>query len=225
MGGRRQAVRGATVDVVHNWSDGDSIRPTPIEGHRLRAEWGWQDRFVVLYSGNLGLAHEFETVLDAAELLRDHPRVLFAFVGSGPRRGEVEAGVAARKLANVEMRPHVERESLGESLTAGDVHLITLRERMPGLLVPSKIYGILAAGRPTIYVGPREGEIPAILDGGACGACVRSGDARALAEAILAYDGDPDRCEREGGRARATFEERFARPGALERLRSVIEAR
>ncbi len=197
--------------VVHNWADGDTIRPRPLAGNELRREWGWDGSFVVLYSGNMGLAHEFDTVLDAAGLLADEPDVRFAFVGGGPRRGAVEQEVRRSGLSNVEFRPYVARERLGESLTAGDLHLVTLRPAAVGLLVPSKIYGILAAGRPTLYVGPPVGEVAEIVRGGQCGVCVDVGDARRLAAAVRAYRDDPGRARHEGGRARRLFEERFTR--------------
>lgn len=211
------------VDVVHNWADGETIRPRPIAGHPLRADWGWNDRFVVLYSGNMGLAHEFETLLAVADRLRDDPSILFSFVGGGPRRAEVEREAKRLGLPNVEFRPYAPRSQLDQSLTAGDVHLVTLRERMPGLLVPSKIYGILAAGRPTLYVGPPTGEIAEILREGRCGTLVPSGDAEALLDAIRSYRSEPGRAEREGERARELFDARFARPIALRSFEDLIE--
>jgi len=224
MARRLEEASGKPVEVVHNWADGNAIRPAALDSHALRTEWNWGDRFVVLYSGNLGLAHEFDTVLGAADLLRSDPRVLFAFVGSGPRRREVEEAVARLELPNVEFRPHVVRARLGQCLTAGNLHLITLRERMPGLLVPSKIYGILAAGRPTIYVGPEDGEIAEILRRGGCGSRVGNGDARGLADLVLDYAADEARSTHEGKRARESFEERFDTQRTLGALRAVIES-
>jgi len=218
----RLRARGARrVDVIENWADEETIAGRGIEAHPLRREWGWEGRFVVLYSGNLGLAHEFETVLDAAERLKDRREILFGFVGVGPRLAAVEAEVARRGLSNVEFRPQVARSALGDSLTAGDVHLVTLRPRMPGLLVPSKIYGILAAARPTIYVGPDEGGVAEIVNRGRCGSIVANGNTDGLVETILAYSGDPERCRREGAAGRTLFEREYARRhgvGAFVRL-------
>jgi glycosyltransferase involved in cell wall biosynthesis len=224
MARRLRAAGAPNVTVVHNWADGDAIRPCPTEGHALRDEWRWRDRFVVLYSGNLGMVHEFDTVLGAAELLRDEERVLFAFVGDGPRRAYVEREVGRRGLGNVEFRPHVARDALGQSLTAGDAHLVTLRESVAGLVVPSKIYGILAAGRPTLYVGPEQGEVDAILRDGDCGVRVGVGDSVALADEIRRYLRDEARRSDEGRRARKMFEGRFRREQALEAHRRTLEA-
>jgi glycosyltransferase involved in cell wall biosynthesis len=212
------------VAVVHNWADGGAIRPCPRAGHALRQAWGWADRFVVLYSGNLGLTHEFDTALDAADALREEERVLFAFVGDGPRRPYVEREVARRGLTNVTFRPHVDRGELGQSLTAGDVHLVTLRDAVAGLVVPSKIYGVLAAGRPTLYVGPEQGEIGEIVRGGRCGIRVAIGDHRGLAQALRAYLHDEQRRCDDGRRARELFERRFTKERMLEAHRNVIES-
>lgn len=224
MAGRLEAAGATGVEVVHNWADGEAIRPRPALAHPLRRRWGLEQRFVVLYSGNMGLAHEFDTLLGAAELLRQDPHVLFLFIGTGPRRAAVEAAVRSRSLPNVQFRPFAERRDLAESLTAGDVHLLTLRESVAGLLVPSKIYGILAAGRPCLYVGPADGEVAEILRLGGCGVRIAVGDAAGLAQAALDYAADPERLEQEGRRARHLFDERFAKPRALAALRTLIES-
>jgi len=212
------------VETVHNWADGDAIRPRSIVAHPLREAWGWSNRFVVLYSGNLGLAHDFDTILDAAELLRENPDVLLAFVGSGPQAPGVEQEARRRGLTNVEFRPWMALEQLGLSLTAGDVHVVTLRSELAGLLVPSKIYGILAAGRPTIFVGPRTSEVAEILNEGQCGVSIAPGEARAFADAVLAYANDTERRVEHGRRARDQFDRAFDRVRAVGRLTDVIES-
>jgi glycosyltransferase involved in cell wall biosynthesis len=212
------------VTVVHNWADGEAIRPRPVEGHELRRAWNWEDRFVVLYSGNMGLVHEFSTVLDAADRLREEERVRFAFVGDGPRRAWLETEVGRRRLGNVEFRPRVPRERLGQGLTAGDVHLVSMIDGIAGLVVPSKIYGILAAGRPTLYVGPPVGEVAAILREGGCGTHVAIDDGPALAAAVRGYLHDADRRIEEGRRARELFEARFTKRRGLEAHRRALES-
>jgi glycosyltransferase involved in cell wall biosynthesis len=222
MADRLRALGATRVAVIHNWADDASMELGAADENVLRKEWGWSDRFVVLYSGNLGLAHEFETVLDAAEALQDRPDVLFAFVGGGPRRAAAEAEVARRGLSNVEFRPYVPRERLGLSLPAGDVHLVTLRPNMPGLLVPSKIYGILAAARPTIYVGPAAGGVYDIVSAGSCGTVLVNGDAAGLAGAVRSYADDPDRRRAQGSAARKLFEERYAKRHGVAAFTSLL---
>lgn len=216
-GGARGAV------VIANWADGDSIRPRSPEGHPDRERRGWSGRFVVLYSGNMGLAHEFETLLEAASAFAGDPEIRFAFVGDGPRRREIEEGCRRRGLENVEFHPYAPRSALGDSLTAGDLHVVTLRPRMQGLLVPSKIYGILAAGRPTIYIGPAAGEVHDVVAAG-CGRSLRNGDADGVVRAIDAYRRDRALAATDGSFARRLFEERYAREKGLAAFIELIES-
>ncbi|MGZ4778979.1 MAG: glycosyltransferase family 4 protein [Thermoanaerobaculia bacterium] len=223
MAERLRQLGAERVEVVHNWADESAIVPVTALDRPSRVEWGWTRRFVVLYSGNLGLAHEFETVVASAKkLAATMPNVLFAFIGVGPRLAE--AREATRDAANVVFQDYVERARLGDTLAAADVHLVTLRPDMVGLLVPSKIYGILAAGRPTIYVGPPEGEIHDILREGRCGTSVRNGDVDGLIAAVREYACNPIRRDEEGTNARRLFESRFTRAKSLRALQAIVEA-
>jgi colanic acid biosynthesis glycosyl transferase WcaI len=210
------------LEVIHNWADEETVFPRPIAGHSLRQQWGWAGRFVVLYSGNLGLAHEFETVLNAARVLAETvPNVLFAFIGSGPRTKEVQN--ASRGFPNVQFQDLVPRSKLSETLTAADIHLITLRPQMAGVVVPSKIYGILAAGRPAIYVGPLEGEIYEIINQGLCGTAISNDDVMGLVDAIAAYADDSNKTAREGQNGRRLFESRFTKRAGTEAFLRLVE--
>jgi glycosyltransferase involved in cell wall biosynthesis len=220
---RRLTAAGARrVVVIHDWADGGAIRPRPVAGHPLRRAWGWEGSFVILYSGVMGLAHEFGTVLAAAERLQDRTELRFVFIAAGARRDEVEREARQRGLRNVEFRPLVPREAIGDSLTAPDLHLVTLRDEVAGMLVPAKIYGILAAGRPCLYVGPAGCEVARILDEGRCGVRVAAGDDAGLVAAIRQYLGDEPRRVAEGERARRLFDERFDRPRAMTAFRQLL---
>jgi glycosyltransferase involved in cell wall biosynthesis len=224
---RLRAAGAGRLVTIHNWADGEAIRSGAERAEARRKEMGWEGRFVLLYSGNLGLAHEFDTILDAAEMLRGHPAVSFAFIGGGPCMDEIQRAVRQRSLSNVSIRPYVERRLLGESLTSGDVHLITLRPAMPGLLVPCKLYGVLAAGRPTIYIGPAAGEVFDIITDAQCGVRIPNGDPEALVQAILHYERDEEARKRAGWRARRLFEDRFTMShglGAFVRLLESLRA-
>lgn len=217
MAGRFSMAGARNVAVVHNWADGDAIRPMKAEESRISAEREWTGKFVVLYSGNLGLAHEFDTLLAAAEALREEG-VLVAFCGGGPRRAEVEAEAKRRSLTNVEFHPSVCREELGDLLAAGQLHAVTMRPRMAGLLVPSKVYGILAAGRPILYVGPAEGEIHDMISREDVGSSVRGGDVIRLVAEIRRFRDEPAERARAGKRARDLFDAKFTRSGQTGKL-------
>ena len=214
MAARLTALGARNAVAVHNWADGEAIRPAAPAS---------RDRLVVLYSGNLGLAHEFGTLLSAAEKLRKDA-VTFVFQGGGPRLAEVKEEAARCGLLNVEFRPAAPRERLGESLAEGDVHVVTLRPGMPGLLVPSKIYGILAAGRPVLYVGPFEGEVFDIISRAECGDCVAPGDVAGAVAALRRWVDDAPARREAGMAGRVLFERSFTRAGQCGRLAALLEA-
>lgn len=206
---------GARVEVIENWADGSLVRPIARAANRLRAEWGLGDRFVVGYSGNMGRAHEFVTILEACERLRSEPGIVFLFVGSGHQRGWLESEALRRSLGNVVFRPYQPRAALAESLCAADAHLVSLKPALEGLIVPSKFYAIAAAARPTLFIGDPDGEIARVVAGEGCGRTLASGDGAGLAAAIRALRDRPQECAQMGERARAAFERRFDAPLAL----------
>jgi len=161
-------------------------------------------------------------MLDAAAAIRNDDRVRFLIVGRGPRLAEVEAGAARRRLPNMIFKPHQDRASLAESLGAADVHLSVLQPRFEGLVHPSKLYGIMAAGRPTLFVGDSKGETGAILEQAGAGLSVESGNAAALVSAIERLRDDPELCSRMGAAARRAFDDLYAMPIALEKWRELL---
>lgn len=218
-----EAVPGSgPVRVVHNWADGTQIAPMAAHSSPLRESWGLKDKFVVAYSGNMGRAHEFATLLGAAQMLRDHARIAFLFVGGGHHRQTLEDDFSARNLSNVAFHPYQPQDKLGASLGAGDVHLITLVPAMEGVIVPSKVYGILAAGRPSLNVGDPRGEVAAILASAKAGFTVPPGDSALLAQRILELSTSPALCAELGANARAAFDERYSERIAFERWRQVL---
>jgi len=172
------------ITVIPNWADGEAIRPVAAEDNPLRREWGLDSKFVVGYSGNLGRAHEFETILGAAERLPDEPGIVFLFIGDGAQMARVRDAAAERGLSNIVFQPYQPRERLNMSLGAADVHLVVLRPELEGLIVPSKAYGSLAAGRQIIFVGDAEGEIARMLRTASAGRDCPIGDPSRLAAII-----------------------------------------
>jgi glycosyltransferase involved in cell wall biosynthesis len=211
--GRDRAER---IDLIHNWADGEKIRPLG-SGQRnpFAEEHGLAGRFVVLFSGNLGRVNDFDTPLEAARLLKGREEILFVFVGEGTKAGEVADFVSRHGLRNVRLLPYQPRENLLYSLAAGRAHLVTLAPGLAGLSVPSKTYGILAAGRPVLFVGDTQSDIARLVAEHGCGAVAATGDAAGLAHTIAAWADDPSETERMGRIARTLFESRFDRPHAV----------
>ena len=208
------------ISTIHDWADGSVVRP--LDGPSvLRAERGWDERFVVMHSGNVGLSQSLESLVEAADLLRDQTDVVFAIVGEGAAKGTLQAEVRRRRLDNVEFLPTQPYETLTDSLGAADVHVVGLRRGLAGYIVPSKVYGILAAGRPYVAAVEAGAEPALIAEGHACGIRVEPDEPAALAGGILRMR-ESD-LEEMGRNARKAFEERFDRPRASEAYRRVLE--
>ncbi|MDH3414012.1 MAG: glycosyltransferase family 4 protein [Gammaproteobacteria bacterium] len=210
------------ITIIHNWCDGQTIRPLSRSRNTLRKSWRLGDAFVVMYSGNLGRAHEFKEIVQAARMLKQRSDIIFLIVGDGVKRSWLEAEIIRRGLRNIRLEGYQPRERLGESLSAGDVHLVSLRPELEGLIVPSKFYGVAAAGRPTLFIGSSEGEIARILEQAKCGLTVSPGDGEALSKKIVDLAADPDGRKAMGRAARKVFEQRFDRPIALAAWRDVL---
>ena len=213
--------RGASsrsLRVIANWADDLEIKPAPPARAALRERHDLQDVFIVGYSGNLGRAHEYDTILEAADLLRGEKGLRFLQIGGGVCVAEMRKKLRARGLEGMFLfLPHQPRGELGDSLTAPDAHWLSLRPELEGLIVPSKFYGIAAAGRPVIAIVSEAGEIARILRREYCGVVIAPGAAVQLADAILRLKADPELCERMGANARRLIDDRYSKWMALEK--------
>jgi colanic acid biosynthesis glycosyl transferase WcaI len=232
-------VNSSRIRVIPNWADGDLIRPVERSTNALRRQWDLGDAFTVGYAGNLGRAHESETIVEAVaatqaeqtpgELAASTQAVRWVFIGGGAQFEALKTEVARRKLKNVLFQGYQPREHLAESLSVADVHLVSLRPELEGLIVPSKFYGITAAGRPTIFIGDKDGEIPRLLKEYECGFAVAQGDAVGLVRVLRELADDAALLRTLGENARRAFVEEFDKPIAVARwdkaLREIPEAR
>lgn len=182
----------SAIEVIPNWGHGGNSELGMRNAESFRTEHGLNGKFVVMYSGNLGLAHPFEAMLDAAERLRStHSQVLFLFVGNGPRLPWVREQVAQRKLENVRFLPFQPREKLAQSLAAADLHLASMLHELCGLVVPSKVYGVMSAGRPCVFLGPEESEVAQFILQNGCGSVLAKATGARLASCLAQWAGDP----------------------------------
>lgn len=206
----REGALAAGIRVIPNWADMEAIRPVAAADNPLRSAWGLADKVVVCYSGNMGRVHEFDTILAAAQrLASEAASIAFVFIGGGAQHGTIEDAVRGRRLTNVQLRPYQERAELSCSLGIGDVHLVAQRPEVEGYVFPSKLYGILAAGRPLVFIGGRGGEIGALVEREGIGVAVQQGDAAGLAAQLLRLAGDAPLRKSMGARARALLCERY----------------
>jgi glycosyltransferase involved in cell wall biosynthesis len=188
---QRMVARGIPAEKIHlipNWAP--PIAPCDKFNNPFRRQQGLEGDFVVAYSGNMGLAHDFDTILAVAESLRGR-HIVFLMIGDGPRRAEIQRAANSRGLDNMRFLPSQLPDKLSESLSAADAHLVTMRTPLCGLVVPSKFYGVLAAGRPCLFVGPKESEVALSLTELDAGMVIDPENPSALAAAILDWAMDP----------------------------------
>jgi len=195
------------VTVVTDWADCGQIRP--IEDGPFSAEF--DGKFVVMYSGNLGLSQQLEVVLEAADRLRDDQRIVFALIGEGARKAVLQEQASSMRLPNVRFFPYSPKSRLAESLSAGDLHLIALRRGLSGCMVPSKVYGIMAAGRPFIAIMEETAEVARLARQHSVGLVATPADGANLARVVKQAADDRATVRMMGQRARRLAEERFDR--------------
>jgi colanic acid biosynthesis glycosyl transferase WcaI len=191
----------ARTVVIPDWADCAAIVPGPKRNPFSLAH-GLADTFVVMHSGNIGLSQGLEMVVQAAAHLREFPDIQFVFVGEGAKKPDLEAAVRAMGLQNVRFLPYQPQERLAESFAAADVFIVSLKQGLAGYIVPSKLYGILAAGRPYVAAVEETCEVAAITQQYDCGLLAKPGDAAGLAQQLLTLYRDGELAHRLGARAR-----------------------
>lgn len=211
-----RAIPERKLHVAENWADGNSVFPI------ARSPEG---PLVLLYSGNLGLSHDVDTILFAIEALKNDVRFQFRFVGGGPRQKQIQDFCLNRDVQNVSFLSYCPREQLSESLSEADIGLVTQRPTCAGSVVPSKVYGLMAAGRPLLYVGPRNTTMPFwIIERFQCGWLVDCGDGPGLVALLNTLHERRDLVRSAGLRAREAFLSHYDMPQSVARICSLIGA-
>jgi hypothetical protein len=222
-----KGVSAGRVTTVPVWGAApEASAGTVTTGEALHTRLGLEAATVVMYSGNAGIVHEFGPILEAMRLMRDERDVHFVFAGGGPRRAEIEAYARDHALRNFTYIDYVPREDLAGMLAAADVHLISLRSAFAGISVPGKLYGIMAAGRPALFVGPAACETADTIRLADCGEIVDPaiGDpASRVAAAIRAWRANPEAARAAGARGLVAYTARYQRGPNCAAFARVIE--
>ena len=215
------------VAVIHNWADCSEIAPKP-KRNSFSLEHGLVDEFVVMHSGNMGLSQGLERVLEAAVRLREFSDIEVMFIGDGVLRPLLEERVRSTRLDNVRFLPYQPKERLAESFASADVFIVSLKQGLAGYIVPSKLYGILAAGRPYVAAVEKESEVATITTQYDCGLLAEPENPDDIADKILTLYRDPLLCRRLAVNARKAALH-FDRPRQVRAyyslFRELVEAR
>jgi colanic acid biosynthesis glycosyl transferase WcaI len=178
------------IAVIPNWTDTSDLEPRPRASDWAR-EHGLVDKFVVMHSGNIGHAQDLDTLIRSATFLRDLDRLRIVLIGGGARRDELKALAKVLETENVLFMGYQPREVLADSLSAADVHVVGLARGLSGYVVPSRLYGILAAGRPVLASAEADSETARAIAAVGCGVVVPPGRPELLAREIRrAYGGE-----------------------------------
>ena len=208
----RAAQQAAKVRVIPNFVDTEHIRPEPPD-NGYRAEYELVGRSVVMYAGNVGLSQSLDLVILAARAFRDtRPEVMFVINGGGAARPELEQ--QAGDLPNVRFVDMQPLERLPEVLAAADIHVVPLRAGLARSSVPSKMYSILAAGRPIVASVDEGTEVARTVEQAGAGLAVPPDDPEAFIRALAELLDDPARRARMGEAARE-FVVDWASPAAV----------
>ncbi|MCP4370329.1 MAG: glycosyltransferase family 4 protein [Deltaproteobacteria bacterium] len=202
-----KGIQESKIRLVSNWAS-NRIYPLPEKDNVFRCQHNLEEKFLVMYSGNMGVPHHFSTILHVAERLEDIHDIIFVFIGRGGRRKEIEQAIAGgnKNLLLLDFQPMI---ILSHSLSAANIHFFSLRPGFEGHVVPSKFYGMLASGRPVIYEGTTSGEVAQVIHETQVGKVVEPGNKRQLYESIMYYYNTPSAIESDGQKSYQIHLERF----------------
>lgn len=212
--------------IMPPWPHIDKLdEVVPHEDNPFRAKHDLGGKFVVMYSGNMSPSHPVTTVLEASLRLADRKDLLFLFIGGGLGKAEIERFVEQHNPANIRLLPYQPLSELRWSLSAGDVHLVTMGEAMVGIVHPCKVYGAMAVGRPILLVGPKTCHVGDILDEHDIGWQATHGDAEGTAATLRAIlDTDAADRDRRGRLAQQIISRELSRTTLCGKFCDVLEA-
>jgi colanic acid biosynthesis glycosyl transferase WcaI len=213
-----QGVEASKISVIPNWAEDVQIDPDAVAA--TRAAVGWEGRFVVMHAGNVGLTQNLDALIDAAQELQNRPDILVVVMGEGAARASLERKVRARDLPNVAFLPYAPTREAQALIAAADLHVVSLVPGLRGCVVPSKAYGILAAGKPFVAAVERGSEIDLLIKESRCGIRVDPGDPVVLADAIRRTRDRPD--PDMGRRGRRAFRAAYQRDKATNAYREML---
>ncbi|MFT4112069.1 glycosyltransferase family 4 protein [Silvibacterium sp.] len=206
----RRGISAERISVAQNWADSKAVTPLPFTTER--------NYLSLLYSGNFGMAHDADTILDTMRMLRADTRFQFLFVGGGVHHTRLKVLAEKEGLHSVHVKDYVPRAELGQSLSAADIGLVTQRDQCCGSVVPSKVYALLAAARPILFIGPDRATPARLIREYGCGWHVPCGAVDQLVQLLFYLSCHLEEVRSAGQRARQALVEYFDLPLGVARI-------
>jgi glycosyltransferase involved in cell wall biosynthesis len=210
------------VALITNWADIEEIKPSQRCGNGLLIRLGLVDMFVIQYSGNMGRTHDIESLFGSIKELADHPAYHFLFIGSGAKKESLTKQVQHDGLTNVTILPVQPRDQLSDTLNACDVAIISFIPGMAGVSVPSRLYNIMAAGKPVIAVADENSELALVVKEERIGWIVSPGNVEQIVAVIREAKSDPNLLTEMGKRARRAAEQRYSFQHVMDKYTSLM---
>lgn len=211
------------IAIIPNYINDEEVTPQP-KINKFLQDKQFQNSFIVMHSGNIGLNQDLHIVIEAAKLLINYKDIAFVFIGDGASKEELIKKAKKYNLQNVYFLPYQPKEELSFSLSSADIHLITLASGLTNYIFPSKLYGIMATGKPFIACLDSESDVIQIIDESRCGIHIEPNDANKLAEAILHLYGNRHLLSEMGQNARLYLEKYLRRKHVIEKYVNLIKS-
>lgn len=211
------------VHIIPNWAEIDSVSPYPREHNLLLKELQLEDKFVVQYAGNMGYPHDIESLVEAAKILYQNPKIHFLFIGSGVKRKWLGEQIKTYDLNNITVLHPRPRSDQNNFLNASDIVVSALVKGMLGISVPSRAYNIMAAGKPIIALGDENSELALIIREKKVGWIVPPGEVSAFVNAVLEAESNPERLAAMGKRARLLVEKEYSEEHVIGLYKSLFD--
>lgn len=211
--------------VINNWIDENKIFPLVKDNLKVldfKNKYGLLNKFVIMYSGNIGLYYDLQNIIKVIGRFNNRQEIVFAFVGDGSLKDSLVQYVKHNNLNNVKFIPYQKKEELNYALNAGDIHLVTNAKGIKGISVPSKIYGVMAAGKTIIGVLEEGSEARCILEAAKCGECVEPGKYEELYDLLNYTINNKDLTKEKGLRGRSYLEKHLKKEVLISKYKKSI---
>ena len=207
------------IHIVPIACDTEFLKPIPKEENVFIRENFLEDKFIVLYSGKLGYGHNIAAILGAAKILEEYDKILFVFIGKGPRCAEVERDIKSG-AANVRLFPYQPLDKFPFSMASGDIGIVSQEEKLAHLFLPSKAYSMMACGMPIIGMCSERDDLNSLIKENNAGIPITHATAEKVAEAVLELYKNKSLREKMGKNARKTIEEKYSENAVSEKYRN-----